>query len=751
MSMPASRRIALPLFAAAALALSGHPTSAAGAAIIKPGGVSAQERARLVENFGQVPLYFIENQGQMDNQVSHYLHGKDKSIYFTPAGVTFVLYPPTAMMDHERSSSDAPSIARQVVKLDFLNANANVQPRGHNNTGATVSYFTGSPDTQHSALPTYTGITYPNLWNGIDLAYDGARGSLKYTFTVQPHADPGQIRLAYRGAESVMLSAAGSLTVTTPAATLYDGSPIAWQTIHGQQINVPVAFTLDADAHTIGFTLGDYDTSQPLILDPAYLVYAGYLGGSDQDHGYAIAADASGNAYVTGYAFSTEATFPVVVGPDLSHIGGADIFVAKVNPAGKLVYAGYIGGSGEDLAFSIAVDAGGNAYMTGYTTSDQTTFPVTVGPDLSYNGGQDVFVAKVNAAGTALLYAGYIGGSSIDVSNGIAVDADGNAYVIGATSSDQATFPVTVGPDLSYNDGQDAFDAKVNAAGTALVYAGYIGGSGIDAGRGIAVDAGGHAYVTGYAESDQTTFPVAVGPDLTYNGGVDAFVAKVNAAGTALTYAGYIGGNSLEIGYGIALDSGGNAYVAGNTGSDQTTFPVIVGPDLTFNGNNEAFVAKVNAAGTALLYAGYIGGSSWDMAHAIAVDAGGNAYVTGNTTSDQATFPVTGGPGLSYSGGQDVFVAKVNSTGSALVYAGYIGGDQDEGGLGIAVDGVGNAYVTGRTHSYPTTFPAQGGPGLSYNGSSDAFVARITETPVTAETQATPVTAGQGERTRKKK
>ena len=288
-----------------------------------------------------------------------------------------------------------------------------------------------------------------------------------------------------------------------------------------------------------------------------------------------------------------------------------------------------------------------------------------MGPDLTDNGGTDAFVAKVNRTGTALDYAGYIGGSGSDVGFGIAVDPSGNAYIIGQTSSSQASFPETVGPDLTHNGGVDAFVAKVNRTGTALDYAGYIGGSGFDEGLGIAVDRGGNAYITGYTTSSAASFPDTVGPDLTYNGGTtDAFVAKVNATGTALDYAGYIGGSGTDLGFGIAVDPSGNAYITGQTSSSQTTFPDTVGPDLTYNGGgSDAFVAKVNRTGTALDYAGYIGGSSTDRGRGIAVDRGGNAYITGQTSSSQTTFPDTVGPDLTYNDGRDAFVAKVGRSG----------------------------------------------------------------------------------------
>ena len=395
-----------------------------------------------------------------------------------------------------------------------------------------------------------------------------------------------------------------------------------------------------------------------------------------------------------------------------------------------LVYCGYIGGSGDDNGYGIAVDGAGNVYITGQTTSAQSTFPVKVGPDLTFNGGYDAFVAKVNTAGTGLVYCGYIGGSGDEGGSSIAVDGSGNAYITGDTTSAQSTFPVKVGPDLTFNGQHDAFVAKVNAAGTGLVYCGYIGGSAWDTGSGIAVDSAGNAYVTGETESSQATFPEKAGPDLTYNGGVgDAFIAKVNAAGTGLMYCGFIGGSGDEWGRAIAVDSAGNAYVTGLTKSTQSTFPETVGPDLTYNGGDDAFVAKVNAAGTGLTYCGYIGGSADESGFGITVDSAGNAYVTGYTGSSQATFPETVGPDLTYNGGDDAFVAKVNPAGSALVYCGYIGGSGEDYGEAIAVDSTGNAYVTGYAGSSQATFPVRVGPDLTYNGGDDAFVAKVGISP----------------------
>jgi hypothetical protein len=635
----------------------------------------------LDDSFGKLPLYFIENQGQEDPRVAFSVKGRETSLYFTSQGLTFVLRGSAPPLKDARvkkvsfspeqglgKGEETRDMGRWVVKLDFVGANPEVKPEGLEPMPAVISYFKGPREKWRTGLKTYGSVIYRDLWPGIDLVYTGTVNRLKYSFLVKPGADPGRIRLAYRGVSSLSVSDAGQLEVKTPVKEFHDDRPVAWQEVKGRPVEVRTEYAVsahgDKGAHGYGFKVGDYDRSKVLVLDPAVLLYCGYIGGSGTDYGYGIAIDSSRNVYVAGATNSAQASFPVTVGPDLTSNGNYDAFVAKVNASGTaLVYCGYIGGSGSDWAQAIAVDSSGNAYVTGFTSSDQTTFPVSGGPDLTYNGGNfyDAFVAKVNASGTALTYCGYIGGGGDEKGYGIAVDGSGNAYVTGYTTSDQTTFPVTGGPDLTFNGNRDAFVAKVNASGTALVYCGYIGGSGDDYGLGIAIDGGGNAYVTGCTTSTQATFPITVGPDLTLNGDYDAFVAKVNASGTALTYCGYIGGSDYDCGNGVAIDGNGNAYVTGFTYSSETTFPVTVGPDLTFNGGTyDAFVAKVNASGTALVYCGYIGGGGYDEGFGIAVDGGGNAYVTGYAGSDQTTFPVTVGPDLTYNGGtDDAFVAKV--------------------------------------------------------------------------------------------
>lgn len=708
--------------------------SATPALMTQAAGIKATGKPTTIRDFGKVPVYFTPNDGQTDRAVDFYVQGKDKTVYFTSEGVTY------ALSFGQRLDSEAQK--RWAVKMDFVGARKDAQPEGLDKTGAMISYFKGKPEDWHAGLSAYAKIIYRDLWPGIDLVYKGDIDKLKYEFIVHPGADPGAIRMALRSAEKARIDEAGRLEIIAPAGSIEDEAPSAFQIIDRKRAQVPMAFTLaetedgwdeklGIKSYITGFEVGVYDKEQDLILDPATLVYCGYLGGSDVEYGNGIAVDGSGNIYITGLTTSSEASFPKTAGPDLTQNGNADVFVAKINGAGTaLIYCGYIGGSQYETSTGIAVDGSGYAYVSGQTFSTEATFPVKIGPDLTFNGGNsDAFVAKVKADGTGLVYCGYIGGWGDDEADGIAVDGSGNAYVAGKTGSDQITspkFPVTVGPNLVYRGGGDGFVAKINSAGTALAYCGYLGGSSVDNISSIAVDGTGSAYVTGTTSSDQTTFPVAVGPDLTYNGNSDAFVAKVKADGTGLIYCGYIGGSESDFGFGIAVDATGNAYIVGNTSSNQTTFPVAVGPDLTQNGYSDAYVAKIKADGTGLVYCGYIGGSGKDFGTGIAINEAGNAYITGFATSTQATFPVLVGPSLAYGGGTyDAYVAKIWPTGEGLIYCGYIGGASNDYGAKIAADGLRNVYIVGYTNSAQDSFPVAVGPDLTQNGDYDTFVAKI--------------------------
>ncbi|MEW6747788.1 MAG: hypothetical protein AB1486_34100 [Planctomycetota bacterium] len=341
-----------------------------------PSQVSEEDRARVVEAFGKLPLYFIENQGQLDEQVAYYVKGADKTLYFTKEGVTFSL----------RGEDQ-----RWTVKLEFVGANVNVVPRGEEKEQAIFSYFKGKPEEWKTSCPTYAKVVYENLWPGIDLAYQGTMNRLKYEFIVAPGADPSQIRLAYRGASRVAISGAGTLEIKTPVASFEDARPFAYQESDAKRRDVSMSYALREELEGVsvyGFEIGAYDRTLPLVLDPEMLVYCGYIGGSDSDDGWDIAVDVSGAAYVAGFTLSSESEgFPVLVGPDPTYNGYVDAFVAKVHPSGAtLEYCGYIGGTSSEYGSDIAVDNSGAAYLTGGTNSSESErFPILLGPDLTYN------------------------------------------------------------------------------------------------------------------------------------------------------------------------------------------------------------------------------------------------------------------------------------------------------------------------------------------------------------------------------
>ncbi len=394
------------------------------------------------------------------------------------------------------------------------------------------------------------------------------------------------------------------------------------------------------------------------------LVYSSYLGGSGccagsgGDTGFGIAVDGSGNAYVTGITQSTN--FPTTVGAFQTMLGGSGVenaFVAKLNPTGAaLMYSTYLGGNNSDGAFAIGIDSSGNAYVTGATAS--SNFPTTSGAfqtTLGSIGTFDAFVTKLNGSGTALVYSTYLGGSGGDSGQAIALDSAGNAYLTGWTYS--TNFPTANPVQATNAGGYDAFVAKLNTTGTALVYSTYLGGNNYDLGQGIAVDSSGNAYVTGITES--TNFPTTAAAFQTTLGSSNgnAFVTKLNGSGTALVYSTYLGGGGYDQGTGIALDSAGNAYVTGQTLS--TNFPTTAGAFQTTLGGTagNAFVTNLNAPGTALIYSTYLGGSAGDTGFGIAMDRSGNAYVTGDTGS--INFPTTTGAFQTTRGGNsDAFITK---------------------------------------------------------------------------------------------
>jgi hypothetical protein len=389
-----------------------------------------------------------------------------------------------------------------------------------------------------------------------------------------------------------------------------------------------------------------------------------------------------------------------------------------------LSYSTYLGGSGGDIGYGIAVDTFGNAYVTGTTAS--LNFPTT-GGQATLGGGRDVFVAKLNPSGNALLYSVFLGGGNLDRATGIALDSSGSVYLAGYTTS--TDFPTTSGAYQVNNAGNtDAFVTKLDPTGTSLVYSTYLGGGGIDYGRGVAVDASLDAFITGSTQS--TNFPTMNPLQVGLDGGSDAFVAEIDPTGASLLYSTYLGGSGADEALAIALDGSGNPYVAGYTFS--SNFPTQSALQSSLAGLSDAFVTEINPGTSSLVFSTYLGGSGSESAQSLAIDSVGSVYVTGNTSS--SSFPVTNGASQATYGGQtDAFITKLAPGGTQMVYSTYLGGSGLDQGNSIAIDSSKEAFVTGFTQSsgFPLVNALQrvlGITGASSCGTTpcaDAFVTQL--------------------------
>jgi len=673
----------------------------------------AAAEARLSESYGKLPLQFEQNQGQTDKSVRFLARGPGYGLYLTDNEAVLALGKPTPLALRMRLVGAAP--APRASGLEELPGKAN--------------YFVGNdPAKWRTNVPTYARVRYEQVYPGIDLVYYGNQRQLEYDFVLAPGADPKKIVLGLKGAERLEIDAQGDLVLHAGGDSVRLHKPVVYQERDGARHDVAGRYVLKR-GNRVGFKVAAYDRARPLVIDPV-LSYSTYLGGSRGDAGNAIAVDGTGNAYVTGRTNSTD--FPTTLGafqtqwasgfnpcgPD--PVPPTDVFVTKLNATGTaLIYSTYLGGHLDDSGTAIAVDAGGNVYITGWTFS-RSDFPTTMGAFQPTSTAindcfQGAFAAKLDPAGSQLIYSTFL--SWLDAGNAIAVDSNGQAHVTGSTGNPSA-FPTTPGAFQTSSAGASVvFVTKFNAAGSGLIYSTLLGNSSNDSGNGIAVDNAGNAYVTGSAGANFPTTPGAFQTGPSGSGG--GFVTKLNPAGSALVYS-TLRGNAL--GSAIAIDNAGNAYVTGSAGS--TNFPTTPGAFQPTSAAGGPFATKLNPSGSALVYSSYLAGSTGgDFGAGIAVDANGDAFVTGGAFS--ADFPTTPDAQQPVSGGSaDAFVTALNPTGSALIYSTYLGGNGFDHGAGIATDASGKAYVTGSTGS--ANFPTTAGAFQTTTDGSDAFVAQFT-------------------------
>jgi hypothetical protein len=693
---------------------------------------SAQQTTRVLASMGSLPLAFEANQGQTDPQVEFMARGNGYTVFLTAHDTVFTLHSsrkPATRFGHNRELGATTQTHTQdrtaAIQMRLLGGNPDSHLIASDQLPSRSNYFIGNDRRQwHTNVPQYERISYREAYPGVSLAYYGAQKQLEFDFIVAPGASPAPIRLGISGANRISTDNSGNLILASSAGNVLLHKPVAYQQKDGARQPVDARFVLQAH-NQVRFALGNYDRSRELVIDPS-VSYATYLGGTAEDDSNAIAVDANGNAWVTGQTKSTD--FPTK-NPLTNHTankGGFDVFVTEFSSTGSLLYSTYIGGSADDSGNAIAVNASG-VFVAGGTKS--IDFPVQGGVQSTRKGATNAFVLELNSTGSTLIYSTYLGGTGTDVASGLALDKNGNAYVVGSTTS--TDFPTAT---LLPNETAGGFVTELNSSGNALVYSTYLGAGSLDFASAVAVDSSGNAYVTGGTESP-TFFTTAgvvqpkCGTDTNCNGGLyDAFVTVIKPMAAGLVYSTFLGGESRDEGLGIAVDGSDNAYVTGVTTSTQ--FPLGVARLFpTLKGSSDAFVSELNPTGTQLLNSTYLGGSGSELGLAIAVDTHQNAYITGVTGSTD--FPTANPTQPNNKGQNDAFVTEFSTGGSSLAFSTYLGGSLNEnttasgaGGslAGIAVDGAANIYVTGSTNS--TDFPTVAAAQTASHLNGDAFVVK---------------------------
>jgi len=685
---------------------------------------------RTFVNYGALPLTFEANQGQTNPEVRYLSRGNGYTAFLTAGGLVLSLRP----TDNPRRSPST------ILQFRLVGAEQNPTAVGEDPQAGRVNYFVGNdPRKWQRNVPTYARIRYKNVYPGIDLLYYGSHRQLEYDFAISPGADPNLIQFEVSGATQIQGDAKGDLVLQTGNGELHFQSPAVYQESKGLRVQVRGGYVISDPTH-FGFHVAPYDTSKPLVIDPA-LVYSTYLGGNGVDQCTGVAVDGTGSIYIAGYTNSADFLLTTIGAPSTN---ANHVFVAKLDPTGSsLVYADYIGGNSEDYGIGLTLDSTNNVYVTGSTMS--SNFPMVNAYQAVEPGSYSGFLSKVSADGSSLLYSTYLGGSGFDQPAGIAVDTLSEAYVVGTTSSQN--FPVV----NAYQNaalanqaglyGSYGFVSKFSADGSSLIYSTYLAGNSnvvqdcgspcwpapYSAVAAVALDANDNAYVAG--TTNTYNFPATSGAYLTSNStqqdATIGFVSKLGSSG-GLDYSTYFygsSGNSVGIGA-IAVDGSGSAYIDGTAISDGT-FPItstgICDPGVYGFGCSYAFVTKFDPVASTLLYSTFLGPNNYASPVSIALDLNDNAYVLANITSDR--FGTNNGI-EGYTSGMDMLLVEIDASATTELFATYMGGSGNDFASGIALDANGSMYVAGSTYSadFPVT---QGALQDLFGGQADAFVLKI--------------------------
>jgi hypothetical protein len=739
-----------------------------------------------VEAYANVPLSFDENVGQTARNVRFMSRGNGYGLFLTSQGAELTLH---HSMAHNLSARHRAAYFRSLrearragtltaLRINLDGANPSAQVIGTDRLQKRVNYFLGNdPRNWRTDVPSFARVKYAGVYPGVDLIFYGNQRRLEYDFIVAPGGNPEAIQLVLQGAEKIRIGAGGDLILGVPGGAVAFQKPVIYQTVKGTRHKIAGGYSI-TKGNRIRFVVGKYDRSEPLIIDPV-LNYSTYLGGSvNGDLGTGIAIDSNGNAFVTGVTFAVN--FPTTVGsfmpgPLASNASGA-VFVTEINSTGtQELYSTYLAGSGDlgDFGFGITVDGTGNVYVTGMTFS--TDFPTTAanalkpGP-LATNPAGTSFLTKLNPTANQanqLVYSSFIGGTNGDFANSIAVDANGNAYIAGGSLSNPGSapgnFPVTAGAYQNTLNSLlgNAFLTRIDTTkvgNASLVYSTYLGGTGnatttglgyADSAFGIAVDSSSNAYLVGQTTSSdfpttatgyqtQTAPPAAVTLGTNFMSRIDTTLSGA----ASLIYSTYLGGGTGEFGAAIALGPNNVASITGLT--DSLTFPIVplVGAYQTSSSGGSAFISLIDTGKSgvnSLVYSTYLG-SGGVQGNGIKVDAAGNNYVVGVTSS--SAFPIVPGafqPAFAAGAAGEGFLSKLIPGGQGandLIYSTLFGGSGSASGFdsldGIAIDATNDAYVTGTTSSSNLpVFPNPGGfqTSLPAGDSSAAILAKLTLTP----------------------
>lgn len=635
-------------------------------------------------NYGNIPLYFIPNKGQVHKDAVFYAHTQKYTLWITRDSLIFDAV-------KSKSSDKAYKFVRDVSRLIFIDANKEPVIVPLDMSQHRVNYFIGKDKSKwKTGIATSKAVLYKKLYKNIDLKVYGIEKQIEYDWIVKPGGNPGDIQFKYNDITSSYIDDRGDLIIETKFGQLIHKKPVSYQVIAGKTVPVKTGYK-KIGKHAYGFQVIAYNKNYELVIDPVVLNYATIVDGNINTLGTGIVLDASGRAYVTGTTENT--SFPTVgpFDPDLD--GAKDVFVFRISAAGdSLEYSTYLGSTSTDEGHAIAVDSSNCAYVTGVT--DGTDFPTVSAYWATSQVGSDAFVTKFSDTGDSLIYSTYLGSDGNDWGRGIAVDSSGYAYVTGRT--DGTNFPTTpvnryAAPNPTANE---AFVTKFSPTGTTLSYSTTIGyGSDIEI-YGLAADNNGNAYVVGYNASSTFTLKNEYSG---FSGFRDIIAFKIDTTQSgedSLIYSTYIGGSLEDVAKAIDIDGSGNAYITGSTTSSD--FPVLNAYQGAKIGGRDAFILKLSSSGNSLGYSTYLGGSITQQGEGIVVDSSGNAYVTGYTES--ANFPLL----EEYDdtiGAIDIFVTKLSAGGSNLRYSTFYGGSSDDYGYAIAVDGSGSAYVTGQSQS----------------------------------------------------